>query len=107
MAVLAHVDWMSGNSMFPDPPEPPQLVQTVAQGPWGGPTYAYRGARIECAPGGHVCGLFMPEHPRLLIPHGKGTERAGARRSVFPAERGSCADQRCLPGLRISGCAGR
>ena len=46
-----------------DPPEPPQLVQTSAQGLWGGPSYAYRGARIECAPGGHVCGLLMPEHP--------------------------------------------
>ena len=53
----------AGDSMFPDPPEPPQLVQTSAQGLWGGPSYAYRGARIECAPGGHVCGLFMPEHP--------------------------------------------
>jgi hypothetical protein len=54
---------MSSTSMFPDPPEPPHLVQTTAQGPWGGPSYTYRGARIECAPGGHVCGLFMPEHP--------------------------------------------
>jgi hypothetical protein len=35
----------------------------MAQGPWDGPTYSYRSARIECAPGGHVCGLFMPEHP--------------------------------------------
>jgi hypothetical protein len=35
----------------------------MAQGPWDGPTYSYRGARIECAPGGDVCGLFMPEHP--------------------------------------------
>ncbi len=46
-----------------DLPKPPQLVQTAAEGPWGGPSYAYCGARIECAPGGHVCGLFMPEHP--------------------------------------------
>ena len=23
----------------------------------------YRDARIECAPGGDACGLFMPEHP--------------------------------------------
>jgi hypothetical protein len=29
----------------------------------GGPTYSYRSARIERALGGHVCGLFMPEHP--------------------------------------------
>jgi hypothetical protein len=35
----------AGNSMFPDPPEPPQLVQTAAQGPWGGSSYSYRGAR--------------------------------------------------------------
>ena len=28
----------------------------------GGPSYSYRGARIEYAPGGHVCGVFMPEH---------------------------------------------
>ena len=31
-------------------------MQTPAQGRWGGPSCAYRGARIECAPGGHVCG---------------------------------------------------
>ena len=56
------MDRVTGNSMFPDPPEPPQLVQTAAQEPQGGPTYAYRGARIECAPGGHARGLFMPAH---------------------------------------------
>ena len=44
------------------PPAPPQLVQTAAQGPWDSPTYSYRGARIECMKGGHVCGLFMPAH---------------------------------------------
>ena len=52
-----------GNSMFPGPLEPPQLAQMAAQSLWGGLSYVYRGARIECAPGGHVCGLFMPEHP--------------------------------------------
>ena len=31
----------------------------------GGPSYSYRGAHIECAPRGHVRGLFMPEHPLL------------------------------------------
>ena len=51
------------NSMFPDPPSRPQLVQTAAQGPWGGPSYSYRGARIERMKDGHVCGLFMPDHP--------------------------------------------
>jgi hypothetical protein len=29
----------------------------------GGPTYAYRSARIECHKGGHVCGLFLDGHP--------------------------------------------
>ena len=51
------------DGMFPDPPDPPQLLQTAEQGLWGGPTYSYRGARIECMKGGHVCGLFVPEHP--------------------------------------------
>jgi hypothetical protein len=53
----------ASTGVFPDPPEPPQLVQMAAQGPWGGSTYSYRNARIECCPGAHVCGLFMPEHP--------------------------------------------
>jgi hypothetical protein len=57
------VDQVTGAGMFPDPPEPPHLVQTAAQSPWGGSSYAYRGARVEYAPGGYVCGLFMPEHP--------------------------------------------
>jgi len=39
----------AGDSMFPDPPEPPPLIQTAAQGPWGGPSYEYRGARIAGA----------------------------------------------------------
>jgi hypothetical protein len=51
------------SDMFPDLPLLPQPVETATQGPWGGPTYSYRGARIECYPGRHVCGLFMPEHP--------------------------------------------
>jgi hypothetical protein len=49
--------------MFPAPPDPHQVVETAAQGPWGGPTYSYRGARIECLKGGHVCGLFLEGHP--------------------------------------------
>jgi hypothetical protein len=68
----------AGDSMFPDLPEPPQLVLTVAEGPWGGPSYSYRGARIECAPGGHVCGLFMPEHPL----HGRNFGVAGTCTSL-------------------------
>ncbi len=44
----------------PTRPEP-ELV--AAEGPWGGPTYAYRGAEIRCAKGGHVCALLMEGHP--------------------------------------------
>jgi hypothetical protein len=40
-----------------------ELSQAASKGPWDGPTYAYRGARLECMKGGHVCGLFMPDHP--------------------------------------------
>ena len=39
------------------------LQQVAVVGPWGGPSYSYRGARIQCAPGGHVCGLTMRDHP--------------------------------------------
>jgi hypothetical protein len=45
------------------PPARPEPERTNAKGPWGGPTYSYRGARIECYPGGHACGLFMEGHP--------------------------------------------
>ena len=38
-------------------------MQTAAEGPWGGPTYSYRGAAIQCLPGGHVCGFTMDGHP--------------------------------------------
>ncbi|RZA30610.1 MAG: hypothetical protein EOP02_00920 [Proteobacteria bacterium] len=37
--------------------------QPSRRGTRGGSTFAYRGARIECLPGNHVCGLFMAEHP--------------------------------------------
>ena len=29
----------------------------------GRPSDVCHGARIECASGGHACGVFMPEHP--------------------------------------------
>ena len=32
-------------------------------GPWDWPTYAYRGARIECCKGAYVCSLFLDGHP--------------------------------------------
>jgi hypothetical protein len=44
-------------------PNRPEPELTTEQGPWGGPVYAYRGAEIRCAKGGHVCALLMPEHP--------------------------------------------
>jgi hypothetical protein len=46
-----------------DSPGRPQLEQLALEGPWGGPTHRYRGARIECMKGGHVCGLVMEGHP--------------------------------------------
>jgi hypothetical protein len=39
------------------------LIETAVTGPWGGPTYRYRGARIECCPGVYVCGFFLDGHP--------------------------------------------
>ena len=40
----------------------PQPEMTTAEGPWGGPVYAYRGAEIRCAKDGHVA-LLMEGHP--------------------------------------------
>ena len=47
----------------PDQHERTVPAETAAQGPWGGPVYSYRGAEIRCLKGGHVCGLFMDDHP--------------------------------------------
>jgi hypothetical protein len=47
----------------PDPAPPPMPEQTTAEGPWGGPSFRYRGAEIHCLKGGHVCGLRMEGHP--------------------------------------------
>lgn len=52
--------------LFPDPLAPtarPEFEQKADSGPWGDPTYSYRGARIECYRNGHVCGLQMEGHP--------------------------------------------
>ncbi len=46
-----------------DPSERPKPELTAAEGLWGGPVYAYRGAEIRCLKGGHVCALFMDDHP--------------------------------------------
>jgi hypothetical protein len=49
-------------SLFPESElHEPKLIAPVR--PWGGPTYQYRGARIECYRGEHVCGLFLEGHP--------------------------------------------
>jgi hypothetical protein len=50
-------------SLFPASPDRPRPEQTAVVGPWGGPTYSYRGARIECSKGEYVGGLFMAGHP--------------------------------------------
>jgi hypothetical protein len=47
---------------MPDTPPHP-LEQLAAIGPWGSPSYRYRGAEIHCCPGGHVCGLVLQDHP--------------------------------------------
>ena len=50
-------------------PDPPTLVacpkpeQTAGVGPLGGPSYKYRGATIDCQPGGYTCTLRMPDYP--------------------------------------------
>ena len=55
-------------SMFSDPPSPGAkpdhpLTETAPAGQFGGPTYTYRDARIDCMKGRHVCRLTMDGHP--------------------------------------------
>ena len=60
-------------SMFLDQPDPLDvhpLEEVALEGPWGGPTYRYRGARIECLKGANVCGLFLNSHPLSGLPIG-------------------------------------
>ena len=40
-----------------------QLVEAALEVPLGGPSYAYRGAVIDCMKGGHVCRLTLDGHP--------------------------------------------
>lgn len=42
-------------------PDPETFV--TATGPLGGPSYAHRGAAIDCQSGGHICKLLMDGHP--------------------------------------------
>jgi hypothetical protein len=72
----------NSTSMFPDPPEPPPLVQTAAQGPWGGLNYAYRGALID------YNSLFRQKPKRRLI-----------RRGSFRGLHGTSAEGECNPAL--------
>ena len=46
-----------------DEPAPHPVQQLAATAPWDGPSYRYCGAELHCLPGGHVCGLTMPDHP--------------------------------------------
>jgi hypothetical protein len=39
------------------------LTETALEGPFGGPTYSYRSAVIDCLKGGHVCRLTLDGHP--------------------------------------------
>ena len=55
-------------SLFPEPPPPSdtahhRLEETAADGPLGGPSYAYRGATIDCLKGGYVCRPSMEARP--------------------------------------------
>ena len=45
------------------PPPRPAPERANSNGPWGGPTYGHKAARIGWAPGGHICGLSMEAHP--------------------------------------------
>ena len=50
----------------PDPPPPAARTkpeQTAAVGPLGGPSYKYRGATIDCQPGGYACTLTLLGYP--------------------------------------------
>jgi hypothetical protein len=47
-----------------------ELEEAVKPGPWGGSTFAYRGAGIECLPGNHVCSMFLDGHPLSTCPFG-------------------------------------
>ena len=46
-----------------DAPHRPEPELVTAEGPWGGPVYAHRGAEIRCHKGRHVRALFMEGHP--------------------------------------------
>jgi hypothetical protein len=57
---------MSGEdtpALLPDrpPPDPPRMIEEI--GAHGGPTFEYRGGKILCGRGSHVCQLRMPGHP--------------------------------------------
>jgi hypothetical protein len=55
-------------SLIPDPTSPGdkphhQLTETALEGHLGGPSYAYRGVRIDCMKGGCACCLTLDSHP--------------------------------------------
>jgi hypothetical protein len=62
-------------TLIPDPPAPDTkpdhlLVETALAGHLGGPSYAYRGAVIDCMKGAHVCRLTMDGHPLTRVTFG-------------------------------------
>jgi hypothetical protein len=75
-------------SMSPPPPDPHQLEQLAAEGPWGGPAYRYRGTRIECMKGGHACGLVMEGHPLGGLTFGVVSRAGGGTLDRQPAPAG-------------------
>lgn len=59
--------------------------ETAKPGPWGGSSFAYRAARIECLPGDHVCSLFLIGHPLSGLTStalGRALHRLHRRRST-------------------------
>ena len=60
--------YLTHMSLIPAPaiagrPAGPQLTETAFEGQLGGPSYAYRGAVIDCLKGANVCRLTLDGHP--------------------------------------------
>lgn len=60
-------------TLFADPPPPPARPEpelTAAEGRFGGPSYVYRAAVIDCQKGRHVFHPQMPAPPLDGVCHG-------------------------------------
>jgi hypothetical protein len=87
--VLWLVPYTGAMSLFPEPSPPSEkpdhrLEQTASEGPLDGPSYAYRGATIDCQKGGHVCGVRMPDHHAA----GGSLARSAAAAEIHAARAG-------------------